>query len=63
MVSDTVHRSEHAPELDLDVLPKAREAAVLPVAIDQRPAKLFFEPAGSRASGLAAIRHSDVPPQ
>jgi hypothetical protein len=45
VIAYALHRDHHAPEFCLDVMAKASQAAVLPVAIDQRPAKLIFQAA------------------
>lgn len=45
VIANALHRDHHAPEFCLDVMAKASQAAVLPVAIDQRPAKLIFQAA------------------
>jgi hypothetical protein len=45
VIADALHRDHHAAEFRRDVLAKAGQAAVLPVAIDQWPAKLLLQAA------------------
>jgi hypothetical protein len=42
MIANAFHRGHHAPEFCLDVLAKASQAAVFPVAVNEWPANLIF---------------------